>query len=556
MIKIKNIFLVIISFLMIAVGCAKIDGAYHSTSIPTNDRGEYAILFNNSSVVTKAAVTTTAGNGYDEFSLYAWNSSNDTIMNPFKVTGVAANSYKYEDVDGQKLQYFKNSADSYSFIGVIPTTNVKVKNGSVKVGVESFVVDDNRVSGTLAADSPKEFLWARADVAKGNYNQPVNLPFQHGNALLYLGFISDDGNTQIVDYTPHVDYQPAQPAVPGTVTTTTKTGKAIDMLVNGEIVYWPYVVNSSLTSSQPNPRYDNGSNYGNMSDVMDAVNAQFVYYNTSGGEMAVADQIWDSAQNTNFKNMYGFKLASTVDKAAFAAGNDAFWTNASDELKTVFQKAYDAGWRVVRIQYFSGNHYCAFLINNTEMEYKVRTETGGSPAVPAVPESGFKGIRVFSAKADVTDGYAHLAHTKTADATVATGLTFDNRVTVTDSILFSLPGAVVPVGTTETQAVYSPTTFYAIPGDAGLTHFVVKVSYTYKGTTVYDVRVPITLPAAGLEAGKYYKYIINIKSTANGTNNPDEANNEKDDIDIVNNPIQVTTTITDYEKGDTQIITI
>lgn len=553
--KNKNIFLAIVAAVMTIASCAKIESTF-TNRIPTNSKGEYAILFGDRTLDTKASVTTIAGNGYDEFSLYAWNSNNDTIMNPFTVQANGANSYVYEDVNGQKLQYFKNNADSYSFIGIIPTTNVKVKNGVVKVGVESFVVDDNRVSGTLTADSPKEFLWARTDVAKANYGSVVNLPFKHGNALLYLGFISDDGNTKIVDYTPHVDAQPAQPAVPGTVTTTTKTGKAIDMLVNGEIVYWPYANNASLTSTQPNPRYDNGSNYGNMSAVMDAVNAQFVYYNTSGGEMAVADQTWDSAQNTNFKNMYGFKLASTVDKAAFAAGNDAFWANASDQLKTTFQQAYDEGWRVVRIQYFSGNHYCAFLINNTEMEYKVRTETGGSPAIPAVPESGFKGIRVFSAKADATDGYAHLAHTKTADANVATALTFDNRAAVTDSILFSLPAGVIPVGTTEAQAVYSPTTFYAIPGDEGLTHFVVKLSYTYKGATVYDVRVPIALPTGGLEAGKYYKYIINITSTANGTNNQDEANDEKDDIDITNNPIQATINVTDYAEGHTQIVKI
>lgn len=85
---------------------------------------------------------------------------------------------------------------------------------------------------------------------------------------------------------------------------------------------------------------------------------------------------------------------------------------------------------------------------------------------------------------------------------------------------------------------------------------VIKVSYTYKGTTVYDVRVPLALPAAGLEAGKYYKYIINIISIANGTNDPDEANDEKDDIDIVNNPIQVTVDITDYIEGYTQVIVI
>jgi hypothetical protein len=198
----------------------------------------------------------------------------------------------------------------------------------------------------------------------------------------------------------------------------------------------------------------------------------------------------------------------------------------------------------------TGNFYQFTHQSTTDMTV-TSVEHEISPAIP-----GFKGIRVFSAKADATDGYAHLAHTKTADATVATALTFDNRVAVTDSILFSLPTGVIPVGTTEAQAVYSPTTFYAIPGDEGLTHFVVKLSYTYKGTTVYDVRVPIALPAGGLEAGKYYKYIINITSTANGTNNPDEASSEKDDIDITDNPIQATINVTDYTEGHTQIIKI
>ena len=144
----------------------------------------------------------------------------------------------------------------------------------------------------------------------------------------------------------------------------------------------------------------------------------------------------------------------------------------------------------------------------------------------------------------------------TADATVSTGLSFDNRVTSSDVIQFSLPASNVPVGTTEADAIYSPTTFYAIPGDTGLTHFVVKVSYEYKGEKVYDVRVPIELPNAGLEPGKYYKYIINLTSTGNGTDDPDEANDEDDDIDIVDNPIVVTVNVTDYENGDTKIITI
>jgi len=553
----KKIFLAILSVLMIAVSCAKIDGTYRSTTIPTNDKGEYAILFNNLSITTKAVANSTSKWHYDDFSLYAWNSSNDTIMNPFKVVATGTDSYDYEGVDGQELQYFKNNADSYSFIGVIPTTDVKVKNGAVKVGVESFVVDDNRVSGTLTADSPKEFLWARADVTKGNYNKPVNLPFKHGNALLYLGFISDDANTQIIDYTPHVD---AQPATTGTESEI--SSRVFDELVAGNSVGWPYATDQSMYAGSTGT-YLNYEGTGastaritnaRLAELMPLVNAQFIYTDKDGNDVGNTDWV----KNANRKNTVYLKFADGVNTSDFLAGNDAFWTNLTADEKTAMQNWYDSGVRVARINQISGGSYFVWGIMNTQMTIKVIT--GGSPAIP---ESGFKGIRVFSAKEDATDGYAHLAHTKTADATVATALTFDNRVTVTDSIQFSLPAnTIIPVYTGDNEdtaaqkAVYSPTTFYAIPGDDGLTHFVVKLSYIYKNTTVYDVRVPITLPAAGLEAGNYYKYIINITSIANGTNNPDEANNKKDDIDIVNNPIQVTVDVTPYGKGDTQIITI
>ena len=209
----------------------------------------------------------------------------------------------------------------------------------------------------------------------------------------------------------------------------------------------------------------------------------------------------------------------------------------------------------------NGNEVCGWFYNKkkgstSSVTTYTETTTPGT-TIPAI-----EGIRVFSAKEDATDGYAHVQHTLTADATVATGLTFDNRVTSSDVIPFSLPTVNVPASTStdktvlEALAVYSPTTFYAIPSDTDLTHFVVKVSYEYKGTKVYDVRVPITLPTNGLEPSKYYKYIINITSTGNGTNDPDEADNEKDDIDIVDNPIKVTVTVDDYTNGDTQIITI
>ena len=575
--KNKNIFLAIVATVMTIASCAKIESTFTNRT-PTNSKGEYAILFGDRTLETKASVATTAGNGYDEFSLYAWNTLNETVMNPFTVQANNTNSYVYEGVNGQELQYFKNNADSYSFIGIIPTTDAKVNNGAVKVGVESFVADDNRVTGTLTADSPKEFLWARTDVAKVNYGSVVNLPFKHGNALLYLGFISDDSNTKILDYTPTT---PEVPATPDTETYTKKTTKFIDELAAGsevQVAIGFYGANSpKLTKNQPNPLYV-GSNNATLNymakdwllSIKDAVNAQFVYYRlnqvVNSTSKTETTEDWESAASN--KNIFMMKLADGVDKAEFAAGNDAFSTalkahqtdwyggSPAESFWSMFEKAYNEGWRVVRINVSdaNANQVLVFLSSNVEASTQVCTITPGTPYQPAV--TGIDGIRVFSAKADATNGYAHLAHTKTADATVSTGLTFDNRVAVTDVIQFSLPTSNVPVGTTEAEAIYSPTTFYAIPGDTGLTHFVVKLSYTYKGTTVYDVRVPIALPAAGLEAGKYYKYIINITSTGNGKDNPGDANGEKDDIDITNNPIQVTIDVTDYTEGHTQIIKI
>jgi hypothetical protein len=174
--------------------------------------------------------------------------------------------------------------------------------------------------------------------------------------------------------------------------------------------------------------------------------------------------------------------------------------------------------------------------------------TIGTPTIPAI-----SGIRVFSANLD-NSHYVHLPHTVTANAAISeAGVEYGNRTTSSDVITYSLPESEYLSST----AISSPTTFYSIPGDANLTHFVVKLSYTYNGQTVYDVRVPIQLPAAGLEAGKYYKYTINITSTSNGTNDPDEAKEKKDDIDAVTNPvINVTVNVSDYSEGADQTISI
>ena len=71
-----------------------------------------------------------------------------------------------------------------------------------------------------------------------------------------------------------------------------------------------------------------------------------------------------------------------------------------------------------------------------------------------------------------------------------------------------------------------------------------------------EVRVPIKLPDGGLKQGKYYKYELHITSTGNGTNDPNEASDEKDEIIIESlNPIIVNLSVTGYEVGaDEKII--
>ena len=554
----KTIFIAIISILMIAASCAKIERAYDRTSLPMNDKGEYAIVFTDK-VMTKSVANPALTHDYTLFDVYAWQDGTATAWSPYTVSK-SGNEWKYDETTGQELQYFDRNTAKYDFLGVITGGTVAPANGDVALnvtGVKSFENNDNETT------TPDELLWAQAAVEKAAYDSEVALTFKHANAKMYIGFVSDRDDTQILDYTPS---KPEVPAVPATTTTDTKTGKAIDMLVAGDIVYWPYVVNSSLTSTQPNPRYDNESNYGNMSAVMDAVNAQFVYYNTSGGEMAVADQTWDSAQNTNFKNMYGFKLASTTDKAAFAAGNDAFWINASDQLKSTFQAAYDAGWRVVRIQHYSGSHYCAFLINNTEMTYKVIITTGGTPYQPAVP--GINGIRVFSVSEDATTG----KNIRTAHTTEASAVLGNNACVLTQTansgdgadsnITFVKPtGAIAQVAdfTTvdeNTTVTWSPTVWYALPVANPDNGYVVKFSYTYNGVSYYDARVHIPATDSSFEQGKYYRYVICIGNKTNGSTDPGEAGTDKDEVDTDNLPIRFTVIVTTYNKGEFKSYTL
>ena len=286
--NIKNIFMIIVSALLIFVGCAKVESPYNN-QIPVNSKGEYAITFTKAPATKASVAAWSTFDGYDKFQLFAWN-KDEAIMNPFKVKGTG-NEYKYDDVDGQSLQYFKKQYDVYNFIGIIPEdAPATLTDTTITVtGVESFVVDDKRVETDIVADSPKEFLYAQANVTKADYGSNVSLPFKHGNALLKLSFKSDKSDTELLDYTPTTPAVPASAGTPDTETYTKKTTKFIDELVAGnevQVAIGFYGTNSpKLTETQPNPLYVGSDNTSNgwlaktwLLSIKDAVNAQFVYY--------------------------------------------------------------------------------------------------------------------------------------------------------------------------------------------------------------------------------------------------------------------------------------
>ena len=583
----KKLLFFLMAFAIMLTSCVKeVENPFYQPSmVPINSNGEYAIVFGDYYARTKATVGSKSSYGYDSFALYAWNSNGDTVMNPYTVNYVSG-GFEYDGIGSQELQYFKNAANYYNFIGVIPTTYNMTRDGdTVKVdSVYSFIVDDNRKDGVanITADSPAEFLYAYANVDKTNYNKLVTLPFRHGNAIISIGLSSDRNDTKIIDYVPGTPGSPANPGTPDTETYTKKTTKFIDELVAGnevQVAIGFYGANSpKLTENNPNPLYVGTNNTTNgwlskdwLLSIKDAVNSQFVYYrlnevNNSTSKTETTED-WESAASN--KNIFMMKLADGVDKTAFAAGNDVFWNalvaheadwvggSPAMSFKQMFAQAYADGWRVVRINVSdaNANQVLVFLSSNIEASTQVCTITPGTPATPAVPGTDtIKGIRVFTA--DYGTGatpYEHVAHTLVADASISPdGLAYSNRVTSDTVVTFTLPDSI------RTNTVtWSPTTFYSIPGDENLNYIVVKLSYIYNGVASYDVRVPIQLPAGGLVAGKYYEYELHIKSVGNGTNDPAEAEADKDDIEVKTNPvISVDVNVTDYETGASQKITI
>lgn len=517
----KNLFLAVL--LAVTASCVKVD--YAINKIPTNSKGDYAILF--SKPQTKAQITSVSGTGYDSFNLFAWNSINDTIMNPYSVEASGEGAYQYEDVDGQELQYFKRVADWYDFIGIIPTTHqTELNNGTVAVkNITSFTVDDKRVekavnltdtlywSSGLAADSPEEFLTAYKRIEKADYGNIVELPFRHQNALIFLGFSSDKTDTKILDY------------VPATAGTSTSTPNP----QNGELTGTAWGRTSTAVGAVI------------TQEDIDYINGLFTYTGSltftygDGATLTATDNV-----NGYFQEALGIKDYLISKHPSLASVSDMFMNSFANFYLVHIEK--------------NGNEVCGWFYNKKRGSVSsvsaLTYTTVTTPGLPAI-----EGIRVFSADSTGINNVpadtlycVHVPHTTIANAKVsASGCEYLDRETSNDVIQFSLPENT----TLNATPVWSPTTFYAIPGDTNFNFIVAKISYIYNGVTTYDVRVPIHLPAGGLQAGKYYKYEIHITSSGNGTNDPNEARDEKDEIIIEDNPIiQVKLIESGYTQGD------
>ena len=248
--KTSKLFLAIIT-IMVAFGCAKIETPNTST-IPRNDKGEYAIVFSDGNPLTKSVADPANTHDYTSFDVYAWQDGTATAWSPYTVSKNSNDEWKYDETTGQELQYFDRNSDKYDFIGVI-TSGAVNSEGSVALnvtGVKAFENNDDE------SDTPDELLWAQANVIKDNYSKVVSLDFNHANAKMYIGFVSDRNDTQILDYTPTI---PEQPAKPATETYTKKTTKFIDELVAGsevQVAIGAIGKNSTkLTAGNPNPLY-------------------------------------------------------------------------------------------------------------------------------------------------------------------------------------------------------------------------------------------------------------------------------------------------------------
>ena len=554
--KIKTMFLAIASILMIAASCAKIDSVYDSRVIPTNDRGEYAIVFTDK-VMTKSIADPSTTHDYTSFEVYAWQDGTATAWSPYTVEK-SGNEWKYDGIGTQGLQYFDRNTDKYDFLGVITGGTVAPANGSVGLNVTGVKAFENNDDETT---TPDELLWAQASVEKAAYDSEVALKFNHANAKMYIGFVSDRNDTQILDYTPSTGGTPDQP---------------IYKLKGNPVAY----IGPSVTDAENAGLTDADINY---------INSLFDFYAPHGYNWIPTTQTWveinptdehwvgttlisywstnngGNAPQANSQDVYtqfsgdlSFNVWEYIVNKypAFATMDISQWENTGK-----LQSNPNAVMKIVHLYKESGSLH-AFMINPTNV---TTTQIGVIPGTPGTP--GINGIRVFSVSKDATTG----KNIRTAHTTEASAVLGNNACVLTQTansgdgadsnITFVKPtGAVTKVAdfnsVNDADVTWSPTVWYALPVENPDNGYVVKFSYTYDTNTYYDARVHIPATDSAFKQGKYYRYVICIGNKSNGSTDPGEAGTDKDEVDTDNLPIRFTVVVNAYGDGEFKSYTL
>ena len=466
--------------------------------------GNYAITFSGySKSSTRAAATTVSGTGYDNLSLWCWN-SDETVMDKFHVQYTTG--WTYAGVDNQEIKYFKNQYDSHEFIGIIPhDAQTSFNSGVVTVSNVTAFSQDNpwespsgALVGTNSADTPDEFLYCYENVAKSSYATGATLNFKHGNYKVYLKFTSDDANTEILDYCP-----------------ATSGYHAYQMVAKPTPTVGPLL--SAITITDEDIAYINS------------------HYSSSLGWIGYYSQnsTIEGDLQTNMTTWLNGRYDNTL--LASGQGHWADYLNNPDMRLVHIEKTGHTS--------ADNDSYRAWFVNIKNVQL-VDLGTSGTPAI--------EGIRMLPATSAAGDGSdAVLAsYPLTADAAVgASGLSFAQKTTS------SLVQWTIPTGKVSSTPVASPSVFYGIPANTTGIGYTVKVSYEYKGTKYYDSRVWIPASECQFQAGKYYTFVINIAG-ANGNTTPDDSEKDDPTVTATNEIRLISVTITDYENGGTQTHTI
>lgn len=507
-------------FLALMVSCTQEIEIFPQYVIPgtTNSLGQSAITFSgyssNAKQMTRAVMNSASGTGYDDFSLYVWT-KDSTVINNWHTQWVTG-GWTYVNVEpNQYLKYFDNFVNQYNFIGIIPQTTASLSNGTVTLGVESFMATNEN-------NTPKEFLYATTTVPKSEYPQGATMNFLHGNAKVYLKFISDDANTQIIDYSP---------------VTQGSTETHFNIKKNSNVIL-------------------SATNYNSTNYIPQALIDEIKSYYAVDGSENYDIKTMDSGTHT-------LKVVKTIPneyKMSCDMGNTGEYFEFFNGFKYLQDNGYnvtlnkpDVANYILLDGYVNGTAYTVAGFN-----FGVSSGTVNSkPITTTIPPSGKEGIILLPATSVNNTGSDAILATYPETANVSVSLEeLSWNITSTNNILqYNLPVTNITSNSVST-AIPAASVWYNLPCNNSNVGYTLKVSYIYKGVTVYDSRVFIPASECQWVPGKYYTYVINIKGRGNGHSEPNDLDAEDPVVGASDENSEISLFLiefTPYEDGGTII---